>query len=207
MGVPKMSGRTIQCIRPKHNRTISIIKTCFLLLMPNMLARNHQGRRFQSSKLLSITVISSVRVAMSTSNTEARDFSVSTLALLPLSTRWTVRTFRPEKVASCSWDQPFLTLSFFTITASISLLCRADHHLMRALSATTIRRHRHDRALKEVRRRLSGTHICTTWRRMAVLDRFDTSKTAKRTSASRYAGSRSRNKLSFLQRRRSPTYL
>src|SRR5689334_564518 len=57
--------------------------------------------------------VSGLRVEKSTSNTAAMDFSVSTLAGWPASTRWIVRVLSPLASASCCWDQPRFSRSFW----------------------------------------------------------------------------------------------
>src|SRR5690606_12788609 len=109
------SGITSQYTKPTNRVDSSTVSTERLVLTPTMFALNHQGKLFQLSASLSITVISSVSVEISTSNTEARLLRVSRLALLPFSTRWMVLTFRPQSSASCSCDQPYLLLNFLTI--------------------------------------------------------------------------------------------
>ncbi|VEB40860.1 Non-hemolytic phospholipase C precursor [Chromobacterium violaceum] len=60
----------------------------------------------------------------SISNTEASDFSDSTLAPWPRSMRWMVRTLKPLRSASCCCDQPRCSLSF-----CISIKPPFDHWL------------------------------------------------------------------------------
>ena len=102
-------------VNPMRNIKYSAKIAVRLLLIPQNWILNQIGLASQVADSLSITLISLVRFCISTSNTQARDFKDSKLALFPDSTYWIVRVLYPLIIASCSWAQFFFYHGFFKI--------------------------------------------------------------------------------------------